>query len=109
MLKRELDRVADLAFQTVSATELRVRRVAGFVTTALGRAAREVSALVWDYQDLAGDLRRADGARSGSPGAGDDGTPTAQVLHFQPRRQANQRGTRRTPDQSVRRGIRTGP
>ncbi len=58
MLEREIGRVADVAFDAVDATITRMVRVVGFVSTAVARAAREISDLAWDYQDLAGDLRR---------------------------------------------------
>jgi hypothetical protein len=57
MLERELERATDVAFEAVNATAVHLRRIVGFVSTALGRAVREVADLAWDYQDLAGDLR----------------------------------------------------
>jgi hypothetical protein len=59
MLERELDRATYVAFEAVNATAVHLRRAVGFVSTALGRAAREVADLAWDYQDLAGDLRQS--------------------------------------------------
>jgi hypothetical protein len=67
MLERELGRAADVTFEAANASVTRIHRMAALVTAALGRAAREVSELVWDYQDLAGDLRRPEAKVS--PGA----------------------------------------
>lgn len=60
MLERSIDRAADLAFEVVNTTATHARRVAGIVSTALGLTARELSDLVWDYLDLASQLRWPD-------------------------------------------------
>ncbi len=79
VLERELARVADVAFGAVDATVTRVFRVVGFVSTALVRAARELSDLAWDYQDLAGELRRAE-----REAAADCGRPQLRLLVSRP-------------------------
>jgi hypothetical protein len=53
-----LARVTDVAYEAVHATGMHARRIAGAVSTALARVTREVGDLVWDYRDMAGDLRR---------------------------------------------------
>jgi hypothetical protein len=70
MLERGLDRATDVAFEAVNVTAMHLRRIAGLVCTALARAVQEVEDLVWDYQDLAGDLRRSDRLSNGLHDAG---------------------------------------
>jgi hypothetical protein len=53
-----LARGADAAHEALHATVLHLRRIAGAVSVALGRVKREAHDLVWDYQDVATDLRR---------------------------------------------------
>jgi hypothetical protein len=53
-----LTRGVDAAHDAVHATVLHLRRIVGAVTVALGRVTRETQDLVWDYQDVASDLRR---------------------------------------------------
>ena len=53
-----LTRGADAAHEAAHATVLHLRRVVGAVSVALGRVTREAQDLVWDYQDVASDLRR---------------------------------------------------
>ena len=53
-----LTRGADAAHEAVHATVLHLRRIVGAVSVALGRVTREAQDLVWDYQDVASDLRR---------------------------------------------------
>jgi hypothetical protein len=53
-----LTRGADAAHEAVHATALHARRVVGAVSVAVTRVAREAHDLVWDYQDVAADLRR---------------------------------------------------
>ncbi|MCV7100767.1 hypothetical protein [Mycobacterium palustre] len=43
----------------MNTTTVHLGRVVGFVYTALGRTARELTEMVWDYRDLAGDVRRS--------------------------------------------------
>lgn len=57
MLERERNRIAYLAVEAVGVTVLHVRRIVGALHTAVGRAKREVSDLVWDYHELAGSVR----------------------------------------------------
>lgn len=70
-LERELNRIADIAVETVNVTVLHVRRIVGALCTALGRAKREVGDLAWDYSDLATSARFS--ARRSSAATGDDG------------------------------------
>jgi hypothetical protein len=70
MLERGLDRATGVAFEAVNVTAMHLRRIAGLVSTALARAVQEVEDLVWDYQDLAGDLRRSDRPSNGLHDAG---------------------------------------
>lgn len=65
MLERKLERATDVAFEAVNATAIHLRRIVGLVSAALGRVAQEVADLVWDYQDLVGDLRQSDRGRDG--------------------------------------------
>ena len=64
MLEQELDRAADVALEAVNATAMHLRRIVGLISAALGRVAQEVADLAWDYEDLAGDLRRSDRNKS---------------------------------------------
>ncbi|OBG19258.1 hypothetical protein [Mycobacterium sp. 852002-51057_SCH5723018] len=57
MFERELNRATDIAVELVNTTAVHLGRVVGFVSAALGRTARELADMVWDYRDLAGDLR----------------------------------------------------
>ncbi len=54
-------RATDAAHEAVAATTLYVRRIAGAVTTAASRVAKESGDLVWNYKDAAADLRRPGG------------------------------------------------
>ena len=54
-----LERGSDVAHEAVHATVVHVRRIAGVVSSAAVRVAREVEDLAWDYRDVAGDLRRS--------------------------------------------------
>ena len=51
-------RGTDAAGEAVHATVLHARRIAGAVAVAASRVKRETEDLVWDYQDVASDLRR---------------------------------------------------
>lgn len=55
----EFGRVTDVAYEAVDTTALHARRIVGAVSSALVRVTREVEDLVWDFQDMAGDLRRS--------------------------------------------------
>jgi hypothetical protein len=65
MLEQELDRATGVAFEVVNATAMHLRRIVGPVSVASARVAREVADLVWEYQDLAGDLRQSDRSTNG--------------------------------------------
>ena len=52
-----LTRGTDAAHEAVHATVVHLRRIVGAVSVALGRVRREAQDLVWDYQDVAADLR----------------------------------------------------
>jgi hypothetical protein len=60
MFERVLNRATDLATEAVNSTAVHLRRVVSHVCAALGRTARELTDMVWDYQDLASDLRRSE-------------------------------------------------
>jgi hypothetical protein len=64
-----MTRGTDAAQEAVHATVVHVRRIAGSVSVALARVTRETQDLVWDYQDVAADLRRPsiDGATQPVP------------------------------------------
>jgi hypothetical protein len=64
-----LMRGTDAAREVVHATVVHLRRIAGSVSVALTRVTRETQDLVWDYQDVAADLRRPniDGAAQPAP------------------------------------------
>jgi hypothetical protein len=49
---------ADAAREAVHATVLHLRRIAGALSEVVGRVTRETQDLVWDYRDVASDLRR---------------------------------------------------
>jgi hypothetical protein len=57
-----LARGTDVAHEAVYATVLHLRRIVGAVSVALVRVKREAEDLVWDYEDLAGDLRSSAGS-----------------------------------------------
>jgi hypothetical protein len=59
-----MTRGADAAHEAVHATALHARRILGAVSVALTRVTREASDLVWDYQDVAADLRRRDDGKT---------------------------------------------
>ena len=52
-------RGADAAHEAVHATTLYVRRIVGAVASAATRVAKDSRDLVWNYQDVAADLRRS--------------------------------------------------
>jgi hypothetical protein len=53
-LRRATDAVGEAGYATV----LHARRIVGAVSVAANRVKRETEDLVWDYQDVATDLRR---------------------------------------------------
>lgn len=53
-----LRRATDAVGEAVYATALHARRIVGAVSVAADRVKRETQDLVWDYQDVATDLRR---------------------------------------------------
>lgn len=57
-----LTRGTDAAHEAAHVTVLQVRRIAGALAEAVLRVKREADDLVWDYQDVAADLRREDSA-----------------------------------------------
>jgi hypothetical protein len=63
-----LTRGTDAAHEAVRATVLHARRIVGAVSLAVNRVGRETQDLVWDFQDVAADLRRP----------GDEGTQPPQ-------------------------------
>jgi hypothetical protein len=48
----------DAALEAVNVTALHARRIVAALAKAIGQTRREVSDLVWDYNDLAGGVRR---------------------------------------------------
>ncbi len=85
-----LIRGTDALREAAHATLLHLRRVGGAVSVALARVTREAQDLVWDYQDVASDLRRRDRQRvSRSPHAplgqesddAENGPPVLRVVH----------------------------
>lgn len=78
-----LTRGADAAHEAVHATTLYVRRIVGAVTTAASRVAKESGDLVWNYQDVAADLRRSRGGGKRLPEGEpprEDGPPKLRVV-----------------------------
>jgi hypothetical protein len=79
-----LTRGTDAAHEAVHATVVHLRRIAGSVSVALTRVTRETQDLVWDYQDVAADLRRPsiDGATQPAPRElpPQNGTPALRVV-----------------------------
>lgn len=76
-------RGTDAAHEAVHATTLYVRRIVATVTTAATRVARESGDLVWNYQDVAADLRRRGDAKQRPPQGGpapEDGPPKLRVV-----------------------------
>ena len=65
-----LARGTDVAYEAVYATVLHLRRIVGTVSVALVRVKRETEDLVWDYQDVAGDLRSPAGSGNDLPHVG---------------------------------------
>jgi hypothetical protein len=52
------DRAIDNVFEAVNTTATHLGRIVGLIAGAAGRAAQEVVDLVWDYRDLANDVRK---------------------------------------------------
>jgi hypothetical protein len=65
-----LTRATDVVHEGAHATVLHLRRIVGALSVAVVRVKREAEDLVWDYQDVAGDLRRSDGIGTGLPDVG---------------------------------------
>jgi hypothetical protein len=57
-MANQLERGIDVAHEAVQATAVHAGRIAGIVATAVGQLRTEVGDLVWDFRDLAGDLRQ---------------------------------------------------
>ena len=57
-----LTRGTDAAHEAAHATVLYLRRIVGAVTGAATRVTHETRDLAWNYQDVAADLRRPNGA-----------------------------------------------
>lgn len=67
-------RTADIAYEAVHATVVHARRIVGAVAGAAFRVRREAGDLVWDYRDVASELRR-------SAEGGDDPAEVVKPLH----------------------------
>jgi hypothetical protein len=65
-----LTRATDVVHEAAHATVLHLRRIFGALSVAVVRVQREAENLVWDYQDVVGDLRRSDGTGTGLPDVG---------------------------------------
>lgn len=52
------ERAIDNAFEAVNTTATHLGRIVGLVAGAAARAVQEVKDLVWDYRDLAGEVRK---------------------------------------------------
>lgn len=52
------DRAVDNVFEAVNTTATHLGRIVGLVAGAAARAGQEVVDLVWDYRDLANELRK---------------------------------------------------
>lgn len=57
MLIRELTRASNIVVEAVNVTAVHLRCIAGLVSALVTKTTQEVEDLVWDYQDLAGELR----------------------------------------------------
>lgn len=78
-----LSRGSRAAHEAVHATALYVRRIIGAVTMAANRVAKESGDLVWNYQDVAAELRRPGKDASRPPRdapAQQDGPPRLRVV-----------------------------
>jgi hypothetical protein len=57
-MANQLERGIDVAHEAVQATAVHAGRIAGIVATAVSQLRSEVGDLVWDFRDLAGDLKQ---------------------------------------------------
>jgi hypothetical protein len=57
-MANQLERGIDVAHEAVQATAVHAGRIAGILATAVGQLRSEVGDLVWDFRDLAGDLKQ---------------------------------------------------
>lgn len=65
-----LVRATDVVHEAAHTTVLHLRRIVGALSAAVVRVKREAEDLVWDYQDVARDLRRSDGTGTDLPDVG---------------------------------------
>lgn len=72
-----LRRGTDAPHEAVHATVVHLRRIVGAVSVALTQVTREAQDLVWDYQDVASDLRRSGGEE---PDEAPSGPPVLRVV-----------------------------
>jgi hypothetical protein len=77
MFERVLNRATDVAAEALNSTVVHLRRAVSHVCAAVGRTAHEFADMVWDYQDLAGDLRPSEWR--------DDRRPDAVVIDLRRR------------------------
>jgi hypothetical protein len=78
-----LRRGTDAVGEALHVTVLHARRVAGAVSVAAFRVKREAEDLVWDYQDVAADLRRPGEITTGQAAVEStqaDGPPRLRVV-----------------------------
>lgn len=84
MLQLRINRASAFALDIVNATATHLERIVGLVSSTLVGTSHEVGDLVWEYQDLTGDLRR---------GLGENGLDN--VISIDARRRANHSTTKR--------------
>lgn len=53
-----LERGIDVAHEAIQATAMHAGRITGILVTAVGQLRAEFGDLVWDFRDLAGDLKQ---------------------------------------------------
>lgn len=58
MADKVSDRAINNVFEAVNTTAMHLARIVGLIAGAAGRAAHEVVDLVWDYRDLASEVRK---------------------------------------------------
>jgi hypothetical protein len=63
-LKRKLRRVVIVVADAADVTAVHLRRMVGHVGAGVDRARREASEIAWEFDELAGELRRARRSKS---------------------------------------------
>jgi Sec-independent protein translocase protein TatA len=88
MLRRRVQRVVTVAADVVDVTAVHLRRIVGHVGAGVGRARREVSEMAWEFDELAGELRRSKRSKTRAEPAPDDHLADVVPIDLW-RRQAN--------------------